>query len=231
MAKTFSYPSTRKTTLGARLKIVILPLNVRIPPTYTITTTRAFNSNIDPGIIYLKSNVETYLSAETKLTFAGVTIEVAEEVYLTTTETLVSIIDIDPNKTIAINTSTTSKALILVSGAKNFNINPEIQTVETTNVSHGVEKEEKQTFNSKKINFDIIEIYKDTGGFILLNMCDNLTSRNREFWFNYSYPDGSFREGAALITSASFTSNMQGLRSFRVEARVQPNTYNFLYEV
>lgn len=228
MAKNFSYPSTRKTTLGARLKMRILPLDIRTPIIYTITTTQNFNSNTNPGIIFLRSNTEVFLSAETKLTFSGITIEIAQDLIINTTETVTPILDLNPNILIPINSISTTTALIVVNGCKSFNITPEIQTIDTSNVSHGIEKEEKQSFNSKKISIEIIEIYGDIGGNQFLGLSENPIYRNYEFWFNYSYPDGSYREGAAIVTSYSPNSNPNNIRSFRIEARIQPKTYKYL---
>jgi hypothetical protein len=228
MAKSHTYPSTRKTTLGARLRIALLPLGVRIPKNHNITVTQEFNSNTNPGIIFLKSNLETYLTAETQLIFNGIIIEIAEDVNLTTTSTPVSILDQSSGVIIPINTTSTTQALWLVAGCKNFIISPEIQTTDTSNVSHGAEREEKQTFNSKKINIDLIEIYGDVGGALLIKLCEDLSFRNHEFWFLHTYPDGNYKRGAAIVTSCSPTANMQSLRSFRIDARVQPNTYNSL---
>lgn len=229
MANKFYYPSTRKITLGGRLKIEVLPPNLRVATDYMLTVTQAFNSNVNPGIIYLKSNIDVFASAETKLTFSGITIQVAEESEIPTTlgGVAVPIIDQPANITIPINSSTTSKVPTLVHGCKSFNCTNEIQTIDTTNVSHGIEKEEKQTFNSKKISLEIIEIYGDNGGQFLLDMCENPIYRNSELYFDYSYPDGSYKRGVALITSFSSTTNLQSLKTFRIEARVQPGTYSY----
>lgn len=227
MAKNLTYPSTRKTTLGARLRVRILPFGIRTPTNYTFTVTRTFNSNTDPGIIYLRSDVAVYLTAETKLTFVGITIQIAEDVIVNTTETIISILDLAANISIPINSTFTNPALLLVTGCKNVSISPEIQTIDTSNVSHGIEKEEKQTFNSKKISIDIVEIYNDVGGAQFINLAENLVYRNWEFWFHHSYPDGSFKQGAALITGYSINSNPNSIRSFKIDARIQPGTYSF----
>lgn len=227
MAKNLLYPSTRKTTVGARLRMRILPFGIRKPINYTITLTQNFNSNINPGIIFLKSNQDVYLTVETKLIYFGIVFEVVQDVVITTTETPVSILDITPNILIPRDSSFVTPALLLVSGCKSCTISPEIQTVETTNVSHGVEKEEKQTFNSKKISLDILEIYGDNGGNQFIELAENLTYRNFEFWFTYSYPDGSYKQGAAIITGYTINSNPNSLRSFRIEGRIQPKTYSY----
>lgn len=228
MAKTLTYPSTRRTTLGARLKIAVLPLNSRILATYTLTLTRAFNSNTDPGIIYVSSNQPVYLTAETVLIFNGITVTIAEDAYINTSETILSILDIASGFSAPLGSTFTYNGLLLVYGCKTCNISPEIQTIETTNVSHGIDKEEKQTFFSKKLSLEIVEIYGDIGGYVLYAMTENPIYRNYEFFFDYSFPDGSYKRGAAIITNASYTTNNQSIKNFRIEARIQPNTYTFL---
>lgn len=227
MAKNFSYPSTRKTTLGARLKIAALPLNIRSPIIYTITTTRSFNSNTDNGIIYLKSNADVYFSPELFLNLNGVFIQIAEGVLVNTLETAVSIIDLPLNQTIPLNSSTTTLALLLVNGCKSCNITSEIQIIDTSNISHGIEKEERQSFNSKKISIEVVEIFGDAGGNSLIELCENSTYRNYEFWFNQSFADGSYKEGAVIITSYTPNTNNQSIRNFRIEGRIQPKTYRY----
>lgn len=227
MAKILSPPSTRKTTTRAILEIAILNPGNRTPTTVTIIVGVSFNSNIDPGNIILKSNTPVFLSAGTKLTFSGIIIDIAEEITVNTSNTTIPIIDLPPGIIIAVNSTTLKIPSYIVHGCKNCNINPEIQTIETTNVSHGAEKEEKQTFNSKKISIDIVETYNDFGGHYLSELCHNLTYRNYEFWFRHSYPDGSFKQGVAIVTNANYNTNIQSIKSFRLEGRVQPGTYSF----
>lgn len=227
MSDRIYYPTTKKITTGARFAVALLPVNVRSPTSYTITVNSAFNSTTTPGTIQLRSNANVWLSPGLKLTFAGIQICVAEEVLVLTTATNVEILDLPPGRAISANTTTTTNALSLVAGCKDVNISPEIQTTDTSNVSHGSEKEEKHTFISKKLSFDLTETYGDRGGQLLKDMSLSLSYRNREFWFRVDYPDGGYHQGAAIITSASTTGALQSTRQVRGDCRIQPGTYSY----
>ena len=225
MANQLNYPSALKTTLGAELRIRLLPSGVRTPEDFTITVTQNFDSDINPGNIYVKSDAVVRLTVGTKLIFNGITLDVTESVVVDVTSTLVTILDQPPGISIATNSTFTDSFLLLVAGMKDLNLVSEIQTVDTSNVTHGVEK---QSFHSKKIQINICDIYEDYGGVTLKLLAENLVYRNREFWFEYKEKDGSYKKGAALITSYSPSSNLHSIKSFRIEARVQPGTYSFL---